>query len=241
MYLLKVAFVSLVLLSGCSSSEDAHTSASAERVVLAHGLGRSDTAMWLLKHRIEDAGYDVCAIDYATIGQSLKQVKFDSQMAIDDCLANADTVHFVGHSLGGLVIRDYLAKNDFFYRQHQLGEVVLIGTPNSGSEVADAMEGHFMMTIGGGVSEALMTGKASFGQQIPTPEYQPGVIAGARDTHMTRKHFSGPNDGLVSVESARVSNMKDLIVLPVGHSAMRYDADTAAQVIHFLQQGEFQH
>lgn len=211
----------------------------AELVVLSHGLGRSDNAMWMLQRRIEAAGFNVCSIDYETFGQSVKHVLTQAKEEINACISDGKIVHFVGHSLGGLVIQDFLSKTSATDRRFVLGEVVLIGTPNKGSEVANKLKDHFLMSLDGGIGQALQTGSKTLGSQIKTSGIAVGVIAGTQSSSMTSQFFSGPNDGLVSVESTKTENMKDFITLPVSHSAMRYDETVSDQVAHFLRQGKF--
>ncbi len=233
-------FLLTSFLSGCTNSSS-DRSVEAEHVVLAHGLARSELSMWRMKDRLESAGYNVCAIDYATIRRSLAEVKAQTGQEIENCLPEQGKVHFVGHSLGGLMIRNYLARVPQEERAFELGEVLLMATPNKGSEVADAMQGHFLMSLGPELAVALSTGEESLGRRLPTPDYAPGVIAGTRDLRQTRRWFEGPNDGLVSVESAQLETMKDFVTVNVSHSAMRQDAATASQAIHFLRHGRFRH
>lgn len=210
-----------------------------ELVVLSHGLGRSDTAMWRIEDKLEQAGFEVCSIDYDTIGESVFHVLQQATDEIDDCIHSAGRIHFVGHSLGGLVIKSYLSIRPEFSTQYNLGEVVMVGTPNKGSEVADHLKGHMLMNLDGGIGKALMTGSDTLGKQIPELDIEVGVIAGTDGSAATSQYFKGPNDGLVSVESAKFSKMKDFITLNVSHSAMRYNKDVAEQIIHFLNYGSF--
>lgn len=210
-----------------------------ELVVLSHGLGRSDNAMWRLEDKLEQAGFDVCNIDYDTIGESVDHVLQQANNEITSCLKPASKIHFVGHSLGGLVIKSFLSSNPEFPSQYNLGEVVMVGTPNKGSEVADHLEDHMLMNLDGGIGKALMTGANTLGKQIPELEITVGVIAGTSRSGATSHYFSGPNDGLVSVESAKFANMKDFITMNVSHSAMRYNDKVAAQVINFITTGQF--
>ncbi len=215
-----------------------------ELVVLSHGLGRSDSAMWRLEDKLEQAGFEVCSIDYDTIGESVTQVLNQANKEITNCLSTVNNsptnkIHFVGHSLGGLVIKNFLATNPDFSQQFSLGEVVMVGTPNKGSEVADKLEDHMLMNLDGGIGKSLMTGANTLGNTIAEPHIAVGVIAGTSSSGATSRYFNGPNDGLVSVESAKFSNMKDFITLNVSHSAMRYDEDVAAQVINFINTGAF--
>ncbi|MCG7973388.1 MAG: alpha/beta hydrolase, partial [Candidatus Thiodiazotropha taylori] len=97
-----------------------------EVVVLLHGLARSNMAMWRLKQRLEEAGFHVETIGYASLNRTSQQIIQEISQQINHCCRSIDNqVHFVGHSLGGLLIRAYLVDN----RPDNLGRVVLIGTP----------------------------------------------------------------------------------------------------------------
>ena len=106
----------------------------AEKVVLLHGYGRSDVSMLILNSALTEAGYDVHSLDYPSTDTAPAALAEMIGTEIDSCCKDrAETVHFVGHSFGGLLLRDYLGKN----KPINLGRVVLIGTPNKGSELAD--------------------------------------------------------------------------------------------------------
>lgn len=210
-----------------------------ELVVIAHGLGRSDWAMWRLKKRLEEANFNVCTLDYDTIGESIESVLTKTSSQIDACLLNAPKAHFVGHSLGGLVIRSYLQNNQETLTKEGVGEVVLMGTPNKGSELADHFMDSWVMDIGGEISRALVTGDNSLGNKLKELDVNLGIIAGTKFSNLTNEQFSGPNDGLVSVESTKLKSMNDFIAIDVTHTQMRYDLEVAKQTIHFLKQGKF--
>lgn len=210
-------------------------------MVLAHGLGRSDWAMWRFAKRLEAANFDVCLLDYDTLGESVGSVLNDTTAQIDDCLKGKERVHFVGHSLGGLVIRSYLQRKHAILNQARIGEVVLIGTPNKGSELADHFNGTWVMELGGGISQALITGTHSLGNNLDELDVNIGVIAGTRSSMLTKDKFSGLNDGLVSVESTKLAHMGDFITVDVNHTQMRYNKEVAEQTIYFLRHGAFSH
>ena len=240
-------FSCIVLLSSFTAqATKANTSSDTslhdkEVIVLAHGLARGKASMWLLHGRLEYAGYQVCAIDYTTLGATIDEVLSESFNEITACVNGSQKIHFVGHSLGGLVIRHFLTQSDKQAQNIQLGEVVIIGTPNKGSPVADQLEDHFIMSIAGEVGFALMRGKNTLGKTLPPFNTPVGVIAGTKSSPVTNAFFSQPNDGLVSVDSTKVEQMKDVIALPVGHAGMRYSQDVADQVIQFIRQGRFDH
>ena len=106
----------------------------AAKVVLLHGLGRTPTAMLLLESALTEAGFDVYSLSYSSTDRQITLMLDEVTAQIDLCCSNGrETVHFVGHSLGGLLIRAYLQS----HHPPSLGRVVLLGTPNRGSELAD--------------------------------------------------------------------------------------------------------
>ncbi len=241
--IIAIFLLALSNLTGCTSVEaNSHLNSPTDEIlVLAHGLGRSDWAMWPLAQRLEKAGFNVCLLDYATIGKAVSDVLAQTAKQIDACILNASKVHFVGHSLGGLVIRSYLQNIQQTQQKFSVGEVVLIGTPNQGSELADHLSDSWLMHLGGGISRALVTGNGSLGNTLGEINVNVGVIAGTKSSDLTSEQFQGANDGLVSVESTKLKSMSDFISLEVSHSQMRYSLDVAEQTIHFLKKGTFKH
>ena len=211
-----------------------------ERVVLLHGLGRTQAAMLLMESELTAAGYDVTSVGYSSIDEPPEAILPRVAEEMSACCVDADeTVHYVGHSLGGLLIRAYLAEN----RPRNLGRVVLLGTPNKGSEVADidtdeGLEGQ-LLEWAGPTARALTTRPDGFPASLPTPDYSVGIIAGTRDRKLTNRWLPVPNDGLVSVESAKLDGMTDFITLDLAHWDLRNDKESARQVIAFLETGRF--
>lgn len=233
----------LTHLAGCAriGAQPNQYQANDQVVVLAHGLGRSDWAMRQFANRLENASYRVCLLDYSTIGKSVEAVLTETDNQINNCTTHAPKIHFVGHSLGGLVIRAYLQNNIQKFKKDEMGQVVLIGTPNKGSELADHLSGSWLMNIGGGISQALMTGRNSLGNHIQELDINIGVIAGTKPSTLTSEFFKGANDGLVTVESTKLKNMGDFITMQVGHTEMRNSQGVAEQTMYFLRHGKFQH
>ena len=238
--LLVTMAVGLGLVSGCSSTQ-ANTVAkpqNGEQVVLLHGLGRSSTAMWMLAARLQWAGYQVHNIDYDSFQKSPSQILDEVSQQISGCCQTTRApVHFVGHSLGGLMIRAYLDQQ----RPENLGHVVLIGTPNQGTDFVDKNRNSWWMQLAGDVALALGTGADSFPNSLPSPDYPLGVIAGYRKGSTGDDDIAGADDGLVPLISTPVTGMNDFLLVESGHSAMRYNGTVAAQTIHYLDNGKFDH
>lgn len=211
-----------------------------ERVVLLHGLGRTRLAMVLLEGELRAAGYETYSIGYASMTLAPEEILKDVSAKVAACCEASDRpVHFVGHSLGGLMVRALLAEQ----RPAALGRVVLLGAPNGGSELADA-DRHGTLTApflehAGPSARALGTGPEDFAARLPVPDFEVGVIAGTRGTPLGDQWLPKPNDGLVSVESARLEGMTDFRVYPLSHWRLRSDPEVAAEVVHFLREGRF--
>jgi pimeloyl-ACP methyl ester carboxylesterase len=138
-------------------------------------------------------------------------------------VAQGPRVHFVAHSLGGLVARAYLAE----HRPPNLGRVVLLAPPNRGSPVIDRLRAAGVsVTPIGPTGRALGAGARDLPALLPPPDYPVGILAGSADM-------------LVPVESARLEGMADFMVLDSGHAWMRNNSEAADQTIHFLREGRF--
>ena len=212
----------------------------ADKVVLLHGFGRSDMSMLVLNSALTEAGYDVYSLDYPSTDEAPEALVEIIGADINSCCNDAtETVHFVGHSFGGLLLRDYLGRHN----PENLGRVVLMGTPNKGSELADDDLGiaaqETLLEWAGPSAQALHTGPEGYPASLPAPEYMVGVIAGNLGNHMSDKWLPTPNDGVVSVDSARLDGMTDFIDVAVTHWDMRSDPVVARLVIDFLRHGRF--
>jgi pimeloyl-ACP methyl ester carboxylesterase len=232
-----VAFVLTLAGAGMSAcaAERAPDAEDQETVVLLHGLGRGKSAMWLLALRIETAGFEVVRIGYDSLGDPPERILATVTRQIDACCkASPQPVHFVGHSLGGLMIRAYLAENEL----RTPGRVVLIATPNAGTPLVDAHHDSWWMDLAGPTAQLLGTGPDSFPNSLPAPDYPVGVIAGVREAAFLDL-IPGDDDGLVPVESTKVAGMADFVVVESNHVYLRYSREVARQTIAFLRTGEF--
>jgi dienelactone hydrolase len=207
-----------------------------EIIVLLHGLGRNNTSMWLLASRFRDAGYFVQRVEYRSLHEDTDEILADISSQINQCCQQHEyKVHFVGHSLGGLMVRAYLQHN----RVDNLGRVVLLGTPNQGTEAADHFSESWLMKILGPTAKTLGTDADSFPKSLEAPYYPVGIIAGVIESNLNDPVIPGKDDGLVSIEATKIDAMTDFIVIETGHSMMRYDREVAEQTIEFIQNGAF--
>lgn len=220
---------------------DTDTVAAKECVILLHGLGRTSGSLRLLADALEGAGYVVANIDYPSRSQPVEQLAEDAVSAgLDACLeTGATAVHFVTHSLGGILVRYYLALNEL----PVLGRVVMLGPPNRGSEAADRLrDWPLYRWVNGPAGQQLVTGPEGLPERLGKVDYPVGIITGNRysviDSWLADA-FAGPHDGKVSVDGARVEGMTDFLVLPYSHPFIMQQDEVVLQTLHFLRHGCF--
>lgn len=214
-------------------------SVAAECVVLLHGLGRLSNSMGELETKLAPAGYAVANIRYPSRSHSIDVLAEDAiGRGLTQCRSEgAGKIHFITHSLGGILLRFYLTDNSI----DDLGRVVMLGPPNQGSEIVDGLlpvPGFGF--IGGPAGVALGTGEGSIIHSLGPVEFDLGVIAGSTNINPLEFLFiSGPSDSIVSIESTKVRGMNAHKILPVTHTFMMRNNEVIEQAIHYLKTGSF--
>ncbi len=204
----------------------------AEYVVLLHGIFRTARSMRQLERYLTRHGYAVLNFTYPSTRHTLAELAAKLHERLTP-YAGAK-LHFVGHSMGGLLIREYLNA----YPPAHPGRVVMLGTPNHGSEIADAIGDWWLFNaLYGPAGQQLRTSEA----QRPAPlRAEVGIIAGDLSLDpLFGWHLPRPHDGKVSVDSTKLKEMRDHLQLRVAHSLMPYDGQVARQVLYFLNEGQF--
>lgn len=210
-----------------------------ETVVLLHGLLRSSGSMSELERALAAEGYRVVNIDYPSRSEAV-EVLVDSMLAPRLAALAAEStapLHFVTHSMGGILVRDYLKRR----RPPSLGRVVMLAPPNAGSELVDRL-GHLALFgwINGPAGRQLGTAADSLPNRLGPVDFALGVIAGDRSWNpLYSAMIPGPDDGKVSVERARVNGMTDFRVVHQGHTFLTSDPEVIGEVLHFLRAGRF--
>jgi pimeloyl-ACP methyl ester carboxylesterase len=209
----------------------------ADSVILLHGLARSDRSMKKLEMALLEKGYSVHNVSYASTRKTIEQLAEEAiGPALKLCPADRK-LHFVTHSLGGILVRQYLLRHEI----DNLGRVVMLGPPNKGSEVVDKLRNfpgyHF---INGDAGLELGTGEGSVPNQLGAANFDLGIIAGTRSINLIlSRMIAGVDDGKVSVESTKLEGMHDHLELEVTHPFMMRNNKVIEQVIHYLETGRF--
>jgi hypothetical protein len=192
-------------------------------VVLLHGISRTSRSFRRMQTAIEASGFVTLNLDYASRRKALESLAEDIHPAIELFASGIEgSIHFVGQSMGGLLARAYLAR----YRPKRLGRVVMLGTPNSGSEIADRLKNvlPYRAWFGPAGQQLITTRDAALDAILPPVDYPVGVIAGDRSIHPISSVFlPKPHD----------------VVIGVSHPSLVRSRLAIEQTIAFLRHGRF--
>lgn len=198
-----------------------------ETVILLHGLARSGLSFWRMERALRAAGYRTLSLSYPSRHAPIPVLA--GHLAAR--LPRAGRLHFVGHSLGGVLALKLIER----LPPERRGRVVQLGAPNLGSEMARRAR-PLKPYLGPALTD-LEPGPAALG---PRPDV--GAIAGtAAPPALSRvTGLKGYNDGVVSAESAFACAAPECrLALPVIHGLMMMDARVIDATIRFLRHGRF--
>lgn len=213
--------------------------AQAECVILLHGLARSSHSMEALQESLIKEGYTTVNHTYPSREHAIEKLAtLAIEPALKKCPENSK-INFVTHSLGGILVRQYLSKHDI----KNMHRVVMLGPPNKGSEVVDKLAKipgfHF---INGDAGLQLGTGKLSVPNSLGKANFDVGIVAGTKSINLILSSLiPNKDDGKVSIENTKLEGMADHIAMPVTHPFMMKNKAVIAQTLRFLKHGKFEH
>lgn len=237
-----VLSVAVALLIGSAATPSGSTMPAPDRtehVILLHGLARRPAAMAPMEHRLRQSGYETLNLGYPSRHKPIRTIA-DEHLApaVEELLGDgASRIHFVTHSMGGIVVRDYLSRHDL----PELGRVVMLAPPNRGSEVVDRI-GHWkaFAMVNGPAGGQLGTGAEGVPQALGPIDFPCGVIAGDRSINwINSSMIEGRDDGKVSVENTKAEGIADHAVVHRTHPMIMRGPDTIALTLRFLESGSF--
>ena len=206
-------------------------------VVLINGLARTEASFIVMEEALELEDYRAFRADYPSTDAPIAELaEVTLPRAIDTC--GTRTVHFVTHSMGGILLRYWIDRHGV---PDRLGQVVMMGPPNQGSEVVDTLGDLAAFGwLNGPAGAQLGTRAQGLPRRLPPVTYPVGVIAGSQSLN---PYFSsllpGPDDGKVSVASTRVDGMTAHLPLPVTHTFMMNNPLVIQEVLLILEHGRF--
>jgi len=192
-----------------------------------------------LEKALQNSGFTVVNVDYPSRKLPIEELSpLVVRGGMDSC-PEATKIHFVTHSLGGILVRYYFEDNSI----QEMGRVVMIAPPNQGSEVVDNLRNFpgFKM-LNGPAGLQLGTDEESIPLNLGPVDYEVGVIAGTRTFNPILSLFlPNPDDGKVSLERTKVEGMADFITVPHSHPFIMSAPDVISQALAFIKTGHFVH
>ncbi len=208
-----------------------------EAVILIHGLGRTQWSLKRLEKRLQQLGYVTYNESYPSTKQTVDKSANDYiSKALETLEAEKfDKIHFVTHSLGGILVRYYLSN----HKIANLGRVLMLAPPNHGSEIADTFKDKWWYKMATGPSGQQLTESSPLYSQLKPLQTEIGVIIGNRSSDPWFNFlFDGEHDGKVSVKSAKLEEQHQLQVVNCGHTLLMENRLVSDAIVKFLQTGE---
>jgi hypothetical protein len=183
-------------------------------------------------------GFRVINIGYPSRKYPIEQLaEYIGRRINERCTDGNKKIHFVTHSLGGIVLRCYLKGNPL----PNLGRVVMLSPPNQGSELVNIFRGNVLFKIAAGPAGAqLGTEPTSVPNVLGPVDFEVGIITGNGSLNPIFSHLiPGAGDGRVSVKRSKVDGMADFMTVPQHHSFIMNSSEVIKQVVYFLENAKF--
>lgn len=197
---------------------------NSDYAVLLHGFWRSARSMKKLAQKLTKSGFIVININYPSSKFPIEELvnKHIKPQILSSCTDPSKKIHFITHSMGGLLVRYLLAKNKI----PNLAKVVMLAPPNQGSKLADFFS-KFQITktiLGPAISQMHTT--TGITKQLPKPDYPIGIIAGKYDAK-------------VPIKNSQITNMSDFLIVPKTHAFIMNSPKVFTAIINFLEHQKF--
>jgi len=223
------------------ATEPTPTSCEKECVILLHGMGKGPSTMHRIERHLLSKGYKTVNLAYPSTSESIERIaEVHIPNAVAVCrLSPVDKIHFVTHSLGGIIVRQYLQANSL----PEGSRLVMLAPPNRGSEVVDYVKDFFAYKwIHGPPGQELGTNPESALNKLKPIDIEVGIIAGDKSLNpIFSALIPGPDDGRVSVERAKLEEMTDFLVISSTHTYITKNPAVLIQAAYFLEHGRFDH
>jgi pimeloyl-ACP methyl ester carboxylesterase len=184
-------------------------------------------------------GYETIKVRYPSrkVADPGEAARWVAEVVREHCQDPQKRIHLVAHSMGALVVREYLAAD----KPARLGQVVLLAAPNHGTPLADPLQ---WKPLGKAISPAVAVScrpGARDGSLPDRVDYAPGILMGNRSGWFPflSPFIKGADDGIVPVASGRLDGMADFRVLRTSHTSIPHNRAALQQVVVFLRSGHF--
>jgi len=210
--------------------------ATADYVILLHGLGRTPVSMKRVEWTLQKQNYRVINVAYPSTRMSIQDA---ADRLLGEVLKSRTTdpavkIHFVAHSLGGIILRQYLSN----HKIENLGRVVMLAPPNHGSELVDRLRSNRFYRFATGPAGQQL-GTSGVPNQLGPANFELGIIAGDRSLNpLFSSWISGADEGQVSVDRTNMPGA-ELLVVHHSHTWMAWSKRVNSATVQFLRTGSF--
>lgn len=211
---------------------------SGKGVILVHGIIRSSRSFEQFREALGAAGFTVFGFDYPSTRLPISESALMLQKVIES-LEGIEEIHLVVHSMGGLVVRSYLAQADEV--DPRIKRMVMMGVPNRGAGMADRVRDlSLFKMIFGPAGQQLVTDEEGLISSLPTPQFEFGILSGARGTENGYNPLiPGDDDGTVELANTRLPGASDFITVNTLHSFLMRSPEAVAYTVRYLKTGAF--
>lgn len=209
-------------------------------VILLHGLNRTHASMDLLANKLQsERGFQTINFQYASSRETIQDHARNLACVIDGLGPQVTEIHFVAHSMGNLVVRNYLhqRQNGADGCDPRLTRMVMLGPPNQGSQLARLLKNNLAFEAVAGVSgQQLSQHWTDLADELAVPHFPFAIIAGGgeKGNLYERAVFDGPSDLVVAVPETQLPGAALHLQTPVTHTFMMEDPKVMNIVAQFL-------
>lgn len=234
--LLRCAPALLVLLAPGQPGSALSEGQARETVILLHGFGRSVGSMRPMERALVAQGYATRNVGYPWRSTPIGELANHLAGEVGRCCTSEASVHFVTHSMGGILVRAFLDE----HRPENLGRVVMLAPPNAGTEWVDTLASTPLLKLAGPAASSLGTDAESAPLRLGPVDFELGVLAGNKSWNVVGSWLiPGEDDGTVAVDKARIDGMTDFRIVDANHTTIVRTPEIIAETIHFLENGSF--
>lgn len=216
----------------------AQTASPKKCAILLHGLARSSFSMKPIERKLKKEGYVVWNKSYESTKKTVEKLSPIIAEAITYCdQQKAEEIYFASHSMGGILIRHYFQT----MKNPKVKAVVMLAPPNKGSEIVDEFKDQsWFKWYNGPAGLQLTSDEKGLPKSLKPISIPIGIITGNVSSDPWFSYlFKGPNDGKVSVESAKLDEMKDFLLVEKGHTFIMNSSEVHKQILHFFDHQTF--
>lgn len=218
----------------------ASTGNSGDYVILLHGLNRSSRSLSKLANTLAEEGYQVINFSYPSRKYDIDALAslFLGNLIKKYCLNKKKKIHFVTHSLGGIIVRKYLQDTPII----NIGRTVMITPPNHGTKLIDFLKQIPVLNwILGRAGKQLSSDTSSYVNKLHKKvNFDAGIIAGSQSYNpISYFLLDSKNDGTITVSSTKITGMKDFIEIKTGHFFAPNNDEVIKNAVNFINYGFF--